>query len=35
MEIELFDYLNVRIDKICLQILYLTFVKKQDLALNN
>ena len=33
--IELFDHLTVCIYKMCLKIMYLIYMYKQDLALNN
>ena len=35
LEIELLDYLNVCIYKMCLQIVYLIYVLKQGVALIN
>ena len=35
LEIELFDHLAVCIYKMCLQIIYLMYMKKRNLALNN
>ena len=35
LEIELFDHFTVRIYKMCLKIIYLICMKKQDLALDN
>ena len=35
LEIELFDHLTVCIYKMCLEIMYLIYMYKKDLALNN